>query len=320
MKVAFLSFFLASSIAGLGATAQAQDFPNKPLTLVVPYSAGGSTDATARLVAEGMSNKIGQPVIVENKAGAGGGIGALYVKRAPSDGYTMLVTSAAHIVNKIMDDNVDYDIQRDFRPVSHLTNLPNVLVVNAKSDLKSLDDLIERAKANPGKLNYGSAGNGTVQHMSASLLATMAAIDITHIPYKGGAAALTDLLGERLDFVFSPINEAVGHVKAGTLRPLAVTTSKRSDVLSHVPTMDETLKGYLLPLWFGVAVRADVADERAAILSKALQDTLRDPDVEKRLMAQGSQPVGSTQEDMSTLLVSERQRIGKLLSGMSVTR
>ncbi|HLV27748.1 MAG TPA: tripartite tricarboxylate transporter substrate binding protein [Burkholderiaceae bacterium] len=320
MKAALVSFLLASSVLGVAANAQAQEFPSKPLTLVVPYSAGGSTDATARLVAEGLSKKIGQPVIVENKPGAGGGVGALYVKRAPNDGYTMLVTSAAHIVNKIMDDSVEYDVHRDFRPVSQLTNLPNVLVVNSKSDLKSVDDLIGLAKSNPGKLNYGSAGNGTVQHMSASLLATMASVDMTHIPYKGGAAALTDLLGERLDFVFSPINEVVGHIKAGTLRPLAVTTSKRSDVLPDVPTMDETLKGYFLPLWFGVAVRADVDDDRAALLSKALQDTMRDPEVQQRLAAAGSEPVGSTQEEMAALLVSEKERIGKLLTGMTVTK
>jgi tripartite-type tricarboxylate transporter receptor subunit TctC len=232
----------------------------------------------------------------------------------------MLVTSSSHIVNKIMDDAVQYDVQRDFRSVSQLTNLPIVLVVSSKSNLKSVDDLIELAKANPGKLNYGSAGNGTVQHMSASLFANMASVEMTHIPYKGGAAALTDLLGGRLDFIFSPINEVVGHVESGNLRPLAVTTSERSDVLPDVPTMDETLQGYLLPLWFGVTVRADVPDDRAAILSQALQETIRDPEVRKRLIAQGSEPVGSTQQDMAALLASEKDRIGKLLTGMSVTR
>ena len=320
MKTAFASLLFVTSMLGVAASTQAQDFPNRPLTLIVPYSAGGSTDATARLVAEGMSKKIGQPVIVENKPGAGGGIGALYVKRASNDGYTMLVTSSSHIVNKIMDDAVQYDVQRDFRSVSQLTNLPIVLVVSSKSNLKSVDDLIELAKANPGKLNYGSAGNGTVQHMSASLFANMASVEMTHIPYKGGAAALTDLLGGRLDFIFSPINEVVGHVESGNLRPLAVTTSERSDVLPDVPTMDETLQGYLLPLWFGVTVRADVPDDRAAILSQALQETIRDPEVRKRLIAQGSEPVGSTQQDMAALLASEKDRIGKLLTGMSVTR
>lgn len=320
MNKSIISLFVAPMFFGLATNAVAQTFPSKSLTLVVPYSAGGSTDATARLVAEGMSKKIGQPVIVENKPGAGGGIGALYVKRAPSDGHTMLVTSAAHIVNKVMDNSVEYDIQKDFRPVSQLTNLPIVLVVNSKSTLKSLDELIAYAKNNPGKLNYGSAGNGTVQHMSASMLASMAGIDMTHIPYKGGAAALTDLLGGQLDFVFSPINEIVGHVKEGNVRPLAVTTLKRSDILPDVATMDETLKGYQLPLWFGVAVQADVPDERVAKLSAALQETMQDPEVRKRLMTQGSEPVGSTEQEMATLLLSEQGRIEKLLSNLNVTR
>lgn len=320
MKTRYVSLFVVSTLLGVCATAQAQNFPAKPLTLVVPYSAGGSTDATARLVAEGMSKHIGQPVIVENKPGAGGGIGALYVKRAPNDGHTMLVTSASHIVNKVMDKSVEYDMQKDFRPISQLTNLPIVLVVNAKSDLKSVEDLIAYAKAHPGKLNYGSAGNGTVQHMSASMLANMAGIEMTHVPYKGGAAALTDLLGGQIDLVFAPINEIVGHAKEGNVRPLAVTTLKRSDVLPEVPTMDQTLKGYQLPLWFGVAVREDVPDEKAAILSKALQQALQDPDVRKRLMAQGSEPVGSSQNDMAALWKTEQQRIEKLLSDISVKR
>ncbi|MBC9903692.1 MULTISPECIES: tripartite tricarboxylate transporter substrate binding protein [Achromobacter] len=320
MEVPFSSLVFMVSMLGVSVGAQAQNFPEKPLTLVVPYSAGGSTDATARLVAEGMSKKIGQPVIVENKPGAGGGIGALYVKRAPSDGYIMLVTSASHIVNKVMDKSVDYDMQRDFRPVSQLTNLPIVLVVNAKSDFKSVDDLVAFARKNPGKLNYGSAGNGTVQHMSASLLADMASVEMTHIPYKGGAAALTDLLGGQLDFVFSPINEVVGQVKEGNVRPLAVTTNVRSDVLPDVPTMSESLKGYQLPLWFGIAVRADVSDERTAVLSRAVQDALRDKEVSERLIAQGSEPVGSTPQEMAALQASEKVRIEKLLATMNVAR
>lgn len=320
MKRSIGPLMVTAGLLGFTAAVYAQPFPVKPLTLVVPYSAGGSTDATARTVAEGLSKRIGQPVIVENKPGAGGGIGALYVKRAPGDGYTLLVTSAAHIVNKIMDPAVDVDVHKDFRPVSQLTNLPNVLVVNAKSDFKSTKDLIDYAKAHPGKLNFGSAGNGTVQHMSASMLANMASVDMTHVPYKGGAAALTDLLGGQLDLVFSPINEIVSHVKAGTLRPLAVTTTTRSAVLPDVPTMAETLPGYQLPLWFGVAVRADVPDDRTAALSKAVQDTMRDPEIQKKLAAQGSQAVGSTQDEMAALLKSEQSRLSQLLSQINVQR
>ena len=242
--------FMAAPIACL-----ASDFPSRPLTMIVPYSAGGSTDSAARILADGLSKQLSQPVIVDNKPGAGGTIGTMAAKNASADGYTLLITSAAHIVSKILQPDLQYEIEKDFVPLSQITEVPIVLVVSKDHEAKSVTDLIELAKRDPGAVNFGTAGVGTIQHVSAMQMLDKADIEATHIPYKGGAAAVTDLIGGQIDFTFAPLVEVLGYIEGGRLRALGVTTAERSSTLPDVPTLAESVPGYESFHWNGFVVK-----------------------------------------------------------------
>jgi len=287
---------LAAGLTALApAAAQAADFPSKPLRFVVPYPPGGPLDTMARLLAEKVHASLGQPVIVENRAGAGGNIGADLIAKAAPDGYTLgMGAVATHAINPFLFNNLPYDPIKDFAPVTIVASVPNVLVVNLafaeKNGIKNLGDLIAYAKKNPGKLNYGSGGNGSAGHLSGELLKARAGINVEHIPYQGAAPAQLALLSGQSDFMFDNLAASAGLIKDGKVKALAVTTAQRSSLLPDVPTVQEGgVQGFDLGTWFGVFTTGGTPADVVAKLNKAYSDALNLPDVRERLLAMGSE-------------------------------
>ena len=262
----------------------AQAYPDKIVKIVVPYAAGGAVDIVARSVGQPLQEALKQPVIVENRPGAGGNIGMDAVAKAAPDGYTLLMASNAIATNNALFPKLAFDGRRDFAPVAKIGYAPLVIVVPASSPAKTLKDLLAQAKAEPGKLTYATAGNGSSGHLAGELMKSMARIDVTHVPYKGGAPAITDLVGERISFM--PINpvEVMSHIKAGRLRALAVASDKRFPLLPDVPTVAEAgLPGYEASVWWGLVAPAKTPREIVAKLNADTNRQLADPAIAKKL-------------------------------------
>jgi tripartite-type tricarboxylate transporter receptor subunit TctC len=302
------SLFAGGLIAGLLAAAQAQAaFPERPVTLVVPFAAGGSTDVVARVIAEKMSEDLGQQVIVQNVAGAGGSLGAGNVARAEPDGYTILMgTVATHALNPLMLKSKPYDAEADFTPVSLLVLVPNVLVVNPELPAKSVGELLALLKAEPDKWSYASSGNGTPLHLSGELFKSMAGVSMEHIPYKGSGPALNDLLGNQVSIMFDNLPSSSAHIKAGTLRALAVTTAERAQSFPDVPTMAEAgLPGYETYTWNALFAPKDTPKEVVDRLNAAAVKAMADPGVAERMKEFSATIVASTPEELATHVKAE---------------
>lgn len=302
------SLFTAGLIAGLLLAAQAQAaFPERPVTLVVPFAAGGSTDVVARVIAEKMSEDLGQQVIVQNVAGAGGSLGAGNVARAEPDGYTILMgTVATHALNPLILKNKPYDAEADFAPVSLLVLVPNVLVVNPELPAKSVEELLALLKAEPDKWSYASSGNGTPLHLSGELFKSMAGVTMEHIPYKGSGPALNDLLGNQVSVMFDNLPSSSAHIKAGTLRALAVTTAERAPSFPDVPTMAEAgLPGYETYTWNALFAPKDTPKEVVDRLNAAAVKAMADPGVAERMKEFSATIVASTPDELATHVKAE---------------
>ncbi|MBO9357270.1 tripartite tricarboxylate transporter substrate binding protein [Bordetella petrii] len=308
------------------AAAQSTDFPTKPLRFVVPYPPGGPLDSTARLLAEKVRASLGQPIIVENRSGAGGNIGADLVAKAAPDGYTLVMGAVAtHAINPWLFANLPYDPIKDFAPVTIVAAVPNVLVMNVdfakKNNIDSLADLLAYAKQNPGRLNYGSGGNGSAGHLAGELLKARAGIDAVHVPYQGASPAQLALLGGQSDFMFDNLAASAPLIKDGKVKALAVTTLKRSSLLADVPTMDEAgVKGFDLGTWFGVFTTGGTPAAVVAKLNQAYSDALRQPDVRQRLLAMGSEAEPMTPEAFAAFVKNEKNKYQEIvkLSGASL--
>ncbi|MFO1310712.1 MAG: tripartite tricarboxylate transporter substrate binding protein [Burkholderiales bacterium] len=275
--------FLAAIAAHLTLPVHAQAYPDKPVRIVVPYAAGGAVDLVARGIGQPLQEALKQPVVVENRPGAGGNIGMEAVAKAAPDGYTLLMASNAIATNNALFPKLTFDGRRDFTPVARIGYAPLVIVVPASSPAKSLRDLIAQAKAEPGKLTYATAGNGSSGHLAGELFKSTAKVDVTHVPYKGGAPAITDLLGERISFM--PINavEVMSHIKAGKLRALAVASDKRFPLLPDVPTATEAgLPGYEATVWWGLVAPAKTPREVVSKLNAEANKALAEPAVARR--------------------------------------
>lgn len=314
-----LAFALAMSLI---AAAQAQTaWPAKPIKILVGYAAGGSTDVTARIIAQALSERLGQPVLIENRAGAGGNIAAEAAAKADPDGYTLLMaTSSTFATNPALYKSLPFDVQADFAPIAVTAFIPNLMVVNPAVPANNLKDFIAYAKANPGQLNYGSAGNGTSQHISGALFSSLAGVQMTHIAYRGGAPAVNDLLGGQIHVLFAPLVEVVQQVRAEKLRALGITTAKRSPLLPEVPTIAETLPGYEVTLWNGLLAPAKTPPEIIDRINRAAIDALRSEEVKAKLAEQGSEPVGNTPAEFKAFIGSELAKWKKLveISGATV--
>jgi tripartite-type tricarboxylate transporter receptor subunit TctC len=268
----------------------AQAWPARPIRLVVPFPPGGLIDNMARLVGSRLSQELGQPVVIDNKPGAGGNVGAAEVARAPADGYTLLMASPALTISPAVYKNLPYQPSQ-LAPVALLGRVPNVLLVNPASGIGKVQDLVSRAKAKPGQLNYASNGNGTSLHLSAELFKRRSETFITHVPYRGAAAAITALLSGEVDMMFDNLPSAIGQIQAGKLRALAVTTAQRSTALPDVPTLAEAgMDGFNVSAWFGVAAPAGLPAPVATRLADALQKVVQQPEVAAAMQRQGADP------------------------------
>jgi tripartite-type tricarboxylate transporter receptor subunit TctC len=287
---------LAAATLPLMPIAHAEAFPDKPIVLVIPFPPGGPTDAMARTLAAEMQNRLGQPMIVENRAGAGGNIGAEYVARATPDGQTLLFgTSGPLAINASLYRKINYDPVKSFAPVIQVGHLPNILVVNPAVPAKNVKELIAYAKANPGKLSYASSGNGASSHLAGVLFNASAGIDLQHIPYKGTGPALNDLLGGQVSMSFTDVLTALPYVKTGKLRALGVTTTERSQALPDVPTIAEQgVPGYDVSVFFGIVAPAGTPPDRIAKLNQAFVEVLDTPKVKQLFASQGLEPAPSS--------------------------
>ncbi|WP_291517675.1 tripartite tricarboxylate transporter substrate binding protein [Acidovorax sp.] len=295
-------------------------WPSRPIKWVVPFPPGGAMDVIARTLGEKAARELGQAVVVENRPGAGGNIGADYVAKQPADGYTIMVTSIGMATNRALYPKLTYDPVRDFAPISLLAVVPNVLVVNAANTSdRSVKDVVARAGKEPGKLTYASAGNGTSIHLAGEVFASMAGVQMTHIPYKGSGPAVTDMLGGQVDLMFDSITSARPHIQSGKLRALAVTTARRSPALPDVPTVAEAgVPGYEVSPWFAVFARMGTPPEVIARLNKVLNDAMKQPETLRKLESVGAEPIGSTPQELAAHLNRELERWGKLIQQRNI--
>jgi len=294
------------SVAAVGA-AQAQSYPNKPVRLIVPYPAGGTTDIIARLAAQQLSERLKQPFVVENKAGANGAIGSVEVARAPADGYTLLMgTASTHGINSAVYKSLPYDAVKDFAPVTIVASTPNIIAVHPSVPAKNLQELLALAKAQPGKLNYGSTSLGGSPHMSAELLKMMAGVDMVHVPYKGAAPMLTDLMGGQVQVGFDNLPSTINFVRSGKVRAIAVTTPQRWPGAPEIPTVAESgLPGYEVSGWFGLLAPAGTPPAVLATIQQALAEAVKQPEVNKQMLELGAQPVANTPDAFAKLVQAD---------------
>jgi tripartite-type tricarboxylate transporter receptor subunit TctC len=295
------------SAAAFAVPALADTFPDRPVTLVVPFAAGGSTDLVARVLAEKMSADLGQQVVVQNVAGAGGNLGADNVARAEPDGYTILMgTVATHALNPLILKTKPYDPEKDFAPISLLVVVPNVLVVNPELPVKSVAELVALLKASPDQYSYASSGNGTPLHLSGELFKKMAGVNMQHVPYKGAGPALNDVIANQVPIMFDNLPSSSGHIKAGTLRALAVTTAQRAPSFPDVPTIAESgVPGYETYTWNALFAPANTPPEVVARLNEAARKALADPAVVERMKEFSATIVGSTPEELAAHVTAE---------------
>ena len=320
----FLALLGAALLASYAALAVSADvWPSNPIKLVVTFPPGGATDVTARLVADKLRADLGRPVIVDNKPGAGGNIGADFVAKAAPDGYTLLMATSSHVTNRTLYKSLPYDFVQDLAPVSRVAFIPNMLVVNpSNARATTLAEFIKSVKDSSGKtrLNYGTGGNGTSHHLATALFNSMVGVEMEHVPYKGGAPAAAALMGGQVQVLFAPLVEVQGFVEAGKLKALGVTTRQRSPLYPDIPAIGEVLPGYEVALWNGIMIPANAPADITAKLNSAIVKALAQADIKQRLAEQGSDPAGNTPAEFRQFIAGEVGKWAKLvqISGAKV--
>ena len=294
---------LAGTAFSLGAAAQA--WPTKPIRFIVPFAAGGVADVITRTVTPKLAEALDQPIVIENRGGAGGTLGTSQGAKAAPDGYTFVVPAASHTTTPSLYSKLDFDPVKDFVAVTKIADVPYLLVVPASSTTKNLNEFIAAAKASPGKLTYGSAGNGSSNHLAGELFAAQIGTTLLHVPYKGSAPALVDLLSGQISFMFDTVNTSAQHIKGGKLRALGVGTGQRSALVPDVPPIADTLAGFEATTWVGLLAPAGTPRDIVARTQRELAKIVRSPEVRERLSATGAEPVGNAPEQFGAYLVSE---------------
>ena len=300
-------------------SARAADYPTRPVHIIVGYPPGGSTDIVARLIGNWLSQRLGQQFIVENRAGAGNNIGTEVVTKASPDGYTMLLVNPANTINASLYKHLNFNFLRDIDPVGNVIQVPNVMEVNPSVPAKTVPEFIAYVKANPDKVNVASSGNGTSIHLSGELFKMMTGIKMTHVPYKGSAPMLTDLLAGQVQVTFDNLPSSIGHIKAGKLRALAVTTAKRSPELPDVPTVAESVPGYEASAFFGFGVPHGTPKEIVDKLNHEINEALKDPGMLKKLADLGGIPAPGTPDDFKTFLTAETAKWEKVVHAANLS-
>jgi tripartite-type tricarboxylate transporter receptor subunit TctC len=308
--------YLAAGAAALPAVsriARAQTYPTRPVRIMVGLAAGGGADIAARLIGQWLSERLGQPLVIENRTGAGGNIATEAVVNALPDGHTLLLVNAAHAINATLYEKLNFDFLRDIAPVAGLTRVPNVMVVNQSLPVKTILEFIAYAKANPDKISMGSAGNGSTPHVAGELFKMMAGVNMLHVPYRGVAPALTDLIGGQVDVVFATMPSSIEYVRAGRLRPLAVTTATRSEVLPDIPTVAEFVPGYEASQWYGVGAPKNTPAEIVAKLNQEINAAFADPKMKARLADVGGTLLAGSPSDFGKFIADETEKWAKVV-------
>jgi tripartite-type tricarboxylate transporter receptor subunit TctC len=303
----------AAAAPALPQLASASDYPTRPVHVVVGFPPGGSTDTIARIIGQWLSQRLGQPFIIENRPGAGSNIGAEAVVRAPADGYTLLLVFSSNAINATLYDKLSFNFIRDIAPVSPIVRLPNVMVVNPSLPVKTVPEFIAYAKANPGKLNMASGGNGTPAHVAVELFKMMTGVDIVHVPYRGASPAMTDLLGGQVHLMFPTVSGSIGYIRAGKLRALAVTTASRWEGLPDLPTKGEFVPGYEASSWYGVGAPKTTPAEIIDKLNKEINAGLADPKMKARLIDLGGTELVGSAADFGKLIAEETEKWAKVI-------
>jgi tripartite-type tricarboxylate transporter receptor subunit TctC len=291
----------------------AVDYPTRPIRWVVPYTPGGGTDITARIIGQWLSERLGQQFIIENKPGAGNNIGTETVVTSPPEGYTLLLVNPANAINATLYRKLSFNFLRDITPVAGIMRVPNVMEVNPEVPAKTVAEFIAYAKANPGKINWATSGNGTSVHLSGELFKMMTGVDLTHIPYKGSAPALTDMIAGTVQVIFDNMPPSLPHIRAGKLRALAVTTNVRSDALPDVPTVAETVPGYEASAFYGMGVPKGTPPEIIDKLNKEVNAGLADPKIKARLAELGGMLIPGTPAEFGKLVADETDKWAKVI-------
>jgi tripartite-type tricarboxylate transporter receptor subunit TctC len=312
---------LAAAAAALPAVppiAWAQPYPTRPARLIVPAPAGGGYDIVARLISQFLSERLGAPFIVDNRPGAGGNIGTEAVVRASADGYTLLLVAAANAINATLYEKLNFNFIRDIAPVATIVGVPNVMVVHPSVSARTVPEFIAHAKANPGKLNMASAGNGTTPHLAGELFKMMAGVNMVHVPYRGGGPALTDLLGGQVQVYFGPMPPSIEHIRSGKLRALGVTSARRSQALPDIPSVSDFVPGYEASQWYGIGVPKNTLSEIIDKLNKEINAGLADSKMKARLADLGGTPLVGSPADFSRLIAEDTEKWAKVIRAANI--
>jgi len=313
--------YLAAGSTALAATARiswAQTYPTRPVRILVGFTAGGNFDIVARLMGQWLSEQFHQPVIVENRPGASSNLATEAVIRAAADGYTLLLGGTVNAVNATLYEKLSFNFIRDTAPVSGVVRFPNVMMVSASFPAKTVPEFIAYAKANPGKINHGSSGNGTTQHLAGELFKMMTGVNFIHVPYRGAPQAITDLLSGLVQVLFEPLPASIQYIKSGKLRALAVTTATRSEALPDLPAMGEFVPGYEASGWIGVCVPKNTSIEIIEKLNKAINAGLADPKMKTRFADLGATTLAGSSADFGKLIAEETEKWGKLIRAANI--
>jgi len=304
---------LAAVVVGTAEAAQAADYPARPVRWIVPYPPGGTTDIVARLIGDALGRRLGQQFVIENRPGAGNNLGTEAVARAEGDGYTVLLVNPANFINASLYTNLNFNFIRDIAPVASFLRVPNVMTVAKEVPAKTVAEFIAYVKANPGKVNLASSGNGTSVHLSGELFMAMSGAKMLHVPYRGAAPAITDMLGNRVQVIFDNMPSIIEHVRGGALRALAVTTAERSPQLPEVPTIAETIPGYEASALFGMGAPIKTPPEIVVKLNREINAVLAEPDIRKRLIELGGEPLIATPQAFGEMIKAETEKWEKVV-------
>ena len=308
----------AAALPAVSRIARAQGYPTRPVRIVVPFAPGGSTDIIARLIGQWLSERLGQPFVIENRPGAGSNIGTEAVVNAPPDGYTLLLVGASSAINVTLYEKLNFNFLRDITPVAGIISIPFIMAVNPSFPAKTVSEFIAYAKVNPSKVNMGSGGNGTAGHLSGELFKMMAGVNMVHVPYRGEAPALTDMLGGQVQVMFATMPASIEYIRAGKLRPLAVTTATRLEALPDIPTVGDFVPGYEASAWQGIGAPKNTPAEIVDKLNKEVNAGLADPKMKARLADLGGTVIAGSPADFGKLIADETEKWGKVIRAANI--